>query len=109
LGPLAFGSLDLPPEACAALHDPRVFFIRDDGQCLVAQDDALIHLDLSAFALPPVEQVPPEFMELWVPEAEAPPDPASGSKRSGPGDPDSPRRIKQRPDPSGGGPAGPPK
>jgi hypothetical protein len=105
LGPLGFGSPGLPPQACASLHEPRVFFVRDDGQCLMAQDDALIHLDLSTFALPPVEHLLPEPMALVGPEAEGPADPAPGSKRDVPDDPDSPRRVRQRHDHSGGGPA----
>ena len=55
LGPLGFGSPGLSPHACAALRNPEVFAVNAEGACLVAQDDALVHLDLSAFAVAPQE------------------------------------------------------
>ena len=41
---------DFHPSLPAALKAPRVFFVNADGDCLVAQDNALMHLDLGAFA-----------------------------------------------------------
>ena len=52
-GPLAFGSPDLSPHLCAALSLPRVFAVNAEGDCLLAQGDKLMHLDLSAYAVAP--------------------------------------------------------
>ena len=55
-GPLAYGSPARPAAAGAALGNPRVFHINAAGGCLVAQEDALMFLDLSEFAAePPAE------------------------------------------------------
>ena len=55
MGPLAFGSPALAPHACAALVKPLVFHVNSAGDCLVAQDRALVQLDLGAYAVEPAE------------------------------------------------------
>ena len=56
LGPLGYGSPALPMEACCALGNPRVFHVNAAGGCVVAQEDALMFLDLSEFAVEPPEE-----------------------------------------------------
>ena len=53
LGPLGYAAADASAHACAALSLPRVLAVNAEGECLVAQGDALVHLDLSAFAQAP--------------------------------------------------------
>jgi len=53
LGPLGFACPDRPRQDCAALAEPGVFAINDAGACVVAQDEGLVLLDLSALVEAP--------------------------------------------------------
>jgi hypothetical protein len=53
--PLGSLSTSLPPEACAALHHPAFFASNSRGTCVVAQGQALLHLELKFLATPATE------------------------------------------------------
>jgi len=55
LGPLGSLSTSLPPEACAALQYPAFFASNSQGTCVVAQGQALLHLNLRFLATPAPE------------------------------------------------------
>jgi hypothetical protein len=55
LGPLGSLSPSLPPEACAALQHPAYFASNSQGTCVVAQGQALLHLELKFLATPATE------------------------------------------------------
>ena len=109
LGPLGFAAPDRPAETCAALEQPSVFAIDGDGACVVAQGEALVHLDLSAFALPtPGPQAAPgaarpgpgdEAMEDIPAAAAAGPGRAPSRKRPASGPPEDPQRTPPQPGP----------
>jgi len=91
LGPLPYASPERSIHDCAALDSPEVFFVNQEGEGVVAQGDALVHLDLGAFAVAP----PDDRLEL---EGKAPagsaPQPASAvAAGSGPAMPSHKRKV----------------
>jgi len=95
LGPLAFAAPALPPEVCAALAMPKVFALNAEGGCLVAQNEGLVHLDLSAFAQAPPEQGAEEAAAAAAPKRGR----ARGRKRPAHAASERPRRIPAQPQP----------
>jgi hypothetical protein len=55
LGPIGSLSPSLSPEACAALQYPACFASNSQGTCVVAQGQALLHLELKFLATPASE------------------------------------------------------
>jgi len=104
LGPLGFGQG--PAAAYAALAEPRVFAVNAAGDCVVAQDEGLVHLDLSilAQALPKPEEAARDEAAAASSSSAAPaasmPSPGHpGRKRPSTGPPET-QRTPPQPKPS---------
>ena len=120
LGPLGFSDPSLSYLACAALRRPLLFALNADGACLMLQDHALLHLDLSAFAIAVPEPVSDQDWDPVVPAGPAsgvaaaavpaasvpaaavpassvPAASGSERKRRASGEPEAPRKIRSQP------------